>query len=122
MHNQLRKNALRKKRAMRVRKKVRGTSVKPRLSVWRGNKHVSVQLIDDEAGVTIASVGTLDRDLRDTEFNRKNVASAKKIGQLLAESAKEKGVDRVVLDRGPNKYHGVVAAVAEGAREGGLNF
>lgn len=122
MHNQTKKNSRRQKRAMRVRKKVQGTSVKPRLSVYRTNNHISAQLIDDVTGQTLVNAGTLSRELRATEFNRKGTASAKKIGTMVAEGALEKGISEVVFDRGCYKYHGLIAALADGAREGGLKF
>jgi large subunit ribosomal protein L18 len=122
MHNQRRKTALRKKRALRVRKRVRGTAQRPRLSVYRSNNQISAQLIDDVTGSTLASASSLSRELRAKEGNGRNQGTAKVIGQLLAEAAKEKGVEQAVFDRGYYKYHGVVAALADGAREGGLQL
>ncbi len=113
---------VRKKRVMRVRKKVRGSQGKPRLCVIKTNKNIHVQLIDDEKSLTLASTSTLSKDFRTTEFNKRNLSSAKQLGLKIAELAKEKAVKKVVFDRSGFKYHGVMAAVADGAREGGLEF
>lgn len=115
-------NDLRKRRAFRVRKHVRGTSEKPRLCVIKTNVHVHVQLIDDEKSLTLASTSTLSKDFRNTEFNHKFSASAKQLGIKIAELAKAKNIKKVVFDRGWFKYHGVLAAVADAAREKGLEF
>lgn len=120
--SQIKRNRVRKARSMRIRKRVRGDHAKPRLSVVRSCKQIYVQLIDDEQSATLASTSTLSKDFRNTEFNRKNIASGKQLGLKIAKLAKEKNVTTVVFDRGRFKYHGVVAAVAEGAREGGLIF
>jgi large subunit ribosomal protein L18 len=123
MINQTQKNQrLRTKRALRVRKHVQGTSVKPRLCVVKSNSHIQVQLIDDEAGVTIAGTSTFAKQFRETEFNRKNKASAKRLGQYIAEAAISKNIKEVVFDRGASKYHGVLAELADAARAGGLQF
>lgn len=113
---------VRKKRALRVRKHLRGTSDKPRLCVIRTNQNIHVQLIDDESSSTLASTSTISRDFRNTEFNKRNKTSAKQLGLKIASLAKEKSLKQVIFDRGPFKYHGVIAAVADGAREGGLEF
>ena len=110
----------RKRRHFRVRKKVRGTAERPRLSVFRSNKHVYAQLIDDVAGRTLASASTMEADLRGLEGDK--TAKARKVGELVAERAKAAGVTDVVFDRGGNRYAGRVAAIADGAREGGLNL
>lgn len=123
MINQNVKNKiLRVKRAIRVRKHLRGTALKPRLSVVKSNSHIQAQLIDDEAGVTIGSAATFSKEMRKTEFGRKNKASARKIGELIAEIAKKKNIKEVVFDRGPSKYHGILAELADAARAGGLQF
>lgn len=123
MINQSQKNhKLRVKRALRVRKHVRGTSLKPRLCVVKTNSHIQVQLIDDEAGITIVGTSTFSKQFRDTEFNRKNKASAKKLGEYIAEVAVGKNIKEVVFDRGSSKYHGVLAELADAARAGGLQF
>jgi large subunit ribosomal protein L18 len=114
------KTVARKRRHTRVRKKVTGTSVRPRLVVTRSARHMFVQVVDDTAGTTIASASTMEADLR--SFDGDKSAKAKKVGELVASRAKSAGVEAVVFDRGGNKYHGRVAALAEGAREGGLAF
>ena len=112
-------NKARQKRHKRVRGKISGTSQCPRLNVFRSDKHMYAQLIDDVAGVTLCAASTLDKD-----FNGYggNAEAAKKVGLALAQKAKEKGIVDVVFDRSGYVYHGRVAALAEGAREGGLNF
>jgi len=110
----------RKRRHVRVRKKVTGTAVRPRLAVHRSARHIFAQLIDDGAGHTLASASTLDTSIRDATGDKK--ARARQVGQLLASRAKEAGVTAVVFDRGGYAYHGRVAALADGAREGGLTL
>jgi large subunit ribosomal protein L18 len=105
-------------RHRRVRKKVFGTSERPRLAVFRSLKHISVQVIDDTTGVTLCSASSLEKDLKAPG----NTEGAKKVGEAIAKRAKEKGVERVVFDRGGFRYHGRVASLASGAREGGLEF
>jgi large subunit ribosomal protein L18 len=107
----------RERRHRRVRKKVRGTSERPRLAVFRSNKHVYAQVIDDVRGVTIAAASTKEKGFSGATAT---VGAAKEIGKLVAERAKAAGVDTVVLDRGGFKYHGRVAGVADAAREAGL--
>ena len=121
-NSQLHRNSIRKKRALRVRKTLRGSQEKPRLCVIKSGQHVYAHLIDDESALTLASVSTLSKEFRQTEYNRKNKDSAKQLGLKIAELAKEKNVKTVVFDRGRFKYHGVVASVADGAREGGLQL
>ena len=111
--------AQRIKRHKRVRAKVSGTPERPRLNVFRSEKNIYAQIIDDVNGVTLASANTLEKSF---EGAAGNCEAAKKIGLLLAERAKAKGIEQVVFDRGGYVYHGRVAALAEGAREGGLNF
>jgi large subunit ribosomal protein L18 len=106
------------RRHLRVRKKVSGTAVRPRLVVTRSTRHLFVQVVDDTVGRTLASASTMEADLRALDGDK--TAKAKKVGELVAERAKAAGVDAVVFDRGGNRYHGRVAAVADGAREGGL--
>ncbi len=123
MFNELSKKVkLKKKRALRVRKRLKGTLERPRLCVNKSNKHLSAQIIDDDAGKTLASVATCDKDLKGTEIGRKNRSSARQIGTKLAELAKKGNIKSVVFDRGGAKYHGLLAELAEGAREGGLEF
>ena len=114
------KSTARKRRHTRVRKRVTGTTARPRLVVSRSSRHLFVQVVDDSAGTTLASASTMEADLR--AFDGDKSAKAKKVGELLAERAKSAGVEAVVFDRGGNKYHGRVAALADGAREGGLAF
>ncbi len=121
-NSQTKINRNRKRRALHVRKRVRGTAEKPRLCVVKSNAHIHVQLINDEAAHTLASTSTLSGEFRQTEFNRKNKSSAHQLGLKIAELAQAKEVKKIVFDRGPFKYHGVIAAVADGAREGGLEF
>ncbi len=112
----------RKTRAMRVRKRLKGTSLKPRLSVYKSNNHLQVQLIDDENSVTLAGVSTSSKEFRETEFNRKSKASAQKLGEYIAEKAKQQSIKEVVFDRGPFKYTGLLAVLADAARNAGLKF
>lgn len=112
----------RKRRALRVRKAVRGTSEKPRLTVFRSNKHLLAQLIDDESHTTIVGVGTMSKDLKSSEFNKKSKGSAKEIGKRIAAAAKKNKIEKVVFDRGSYKYHGIIAELADAARSEGLKF
>lgn len=112
--------AARKRRHARVRKYVAGTAQRPRLVVSRSARHMVAQLVDDTAGRTLASASTLEADLRSAEGDK--TAKARKVGELIAERGKSAGVTAVVFDRGGNKYHGRVAAVADGAREAGLSL
>jgi large subunit ribosomal protein L18 len=106
------------RRRRRVRAKLRGSAERPRLSVYRSNRGVFAQLIDDDAGRTLASVSWTEPELRELD----SMEQAKRAGQLLAERAKGAGIETCVFDRGGYRYHGRVAAIAEGAREGGLEF
>lgn len=115
------RNASRKKRHLRIRKKIHGTAERPRLSVFRSNKHTYAQLIDDVNGQTLVSASTVDPSLKDVE-NGANVEAAKKVGELIAKRAQEKGLETVVFDRGGYIYHGRIKALAEAAREAGLKF
>ena len=112
------KSAAKARRHTRLRKKVIGTDERPRLVVTRSARHVFVQVVDDAKGHTVASASTMEADLRTFEGDK--TAKAHKVGELVAERAKSAGVDAVVFDRGGSKYAGRVAAVADGAREGGL--
>lgn len=109
-----------KRRHLRVRKRVFGTTERPRLAVFRSNRHMVAQVIDDQNGRTLAAASTLEAELR-SEGDSKTEA-ARKVGQAVAERAKAAGIEAVVFDRGGNKYHGRIAAVAEGAREAGLSL
>ena len=113
------KNAMRLHRHVRVRGKISGTPERPRLNVFRSNANIYAQIIDDVNGVTLVSANTLEKEF---EGATGNCEAAKKVGAVLAERAKAKGIEEVVFDRGGYLYHGRVAALAEGAREGGLNF
>jgi large subunit ribosomal protein L18 len=112
--------ASRARRQIRGRKKVSGTAARPRLVVTRSSRHITVQVVDDLVGKTLASASSMEADLRSFEGDK--VAKARKVGELVAERAKTAGVEGVVFDRAGNKYHGRVAALADGAREGGLAF
>ena len=108
-------------RHRRVRKKIYGTAARPRLAVYRTNKHLSVQVIDDETGHTLVAASTVEAGMR-SEGNGSSVAAATRVGTLIAERAKAAGIDKVVFDRGGFLYHGRIAAVAAAAREAGLEF
>ena len=110
--------AQRARRHARIRTYVSGTAARPRLCFTRSTRHMFVQVIDDVKGVTLASASTMQAELRAADLDK--TAKAKRVGELVAERAKAAGVEAVVFDRGGNKYHGRVAAVADGAREGGL--
>ena len=114
------KAAARIRRQVRGRKKISGSPERPRLVVSRSTRHLFAQIVDDTAGKTLACASTMESDLR--AFDGDKTAKAKKIGELLAERAKAAGVEAVVFDRGGNKYHGRIAAIADGAREGGLSL
>jgi large subunit ribosomal protein L18 len=114
------KAAARSRGQLRIRKRISGTAARPRLVVNRSARHVFVQVVDDSIGQTVASASTLEADLR--AFDGDKTAKAKRVGELVAERAKAAGVEAVVFDRGGNKYHGRIAAVADGAREGGLSL
>jgi large subunit ribosomal protein L18 len=112
--------AARGRRHLRVRKKVSGTTARPRLVVTRSSRHVFVQVVDDVQGRTLASASTMEADLRASDGDK--TAKARKVGELVAGRARDAGVETVVFDRGGNRYHGRVAALADGAREGGLSL
>ncbi|MFF0148319.1 MULTISPECIES: 50S ribosomal protein L18 [Amycolatopsis] len=115
-----RRRVAKTRRHFRLRKKVGGTPVRPRLAVKRSSRHIAVQVIDDLAGHTLVSASTLEADLRSFEGDKK--AKAAKVGELVAERAKAAGIEAVVFDRGGNAYHGRIAALADAAREAGLKF
>ncbi len=119
MLNRLDSNKARLKRHLRVRAKVSGTSDRPRLNVYRSAKHIYAQLIDDVKGVTIVSASTLEKSFEGSGGNKE---AAHKVGLSIAQKAKDAGITQVVFDRGGYLYHGRVKELAEGAREGGLNF
>lgn len=112
----------RRRRSYRVRKRTRGTTERPRLCVTRSHRNITAQLIDDLAGKTLASASTADKQLTKSVKYGGNIAAAEAIGKAIAERATKAGVSKVCFDRGPNKYHGRVAALAEAARAAGLEF
>mgnify|MGYP000931394611 CR=1 FL=1 len=114
------KQAARGRRHLRLRKKIVGTAARPRLVVNRSSRHVFVQVVDDAQGHTLVSASTLEADLRALTADK--TAKARKVGELIAERAKAAGITAVVFDRGGNRYAGRIAAIAEGAREGGLEL
>jgi large subunit ribosomal protein L18 len=116
------KNKARKRRHFRVRKKITGTAERPRLNVFRSSKHIYAQLIDDTKGNTLVSASTIDPELRGEIKNGGNVEAAQKVGALVAKRALEKGYKQVVFDRGGYLYHGRIQALADAAREAGLEF
>lgn len=115
-------NIARLRRQARVRRKVVGTDVRPRVCVFRSNKHIYVQVISDTQGKTLAAVSTLKGELAETNEKSKGVEAAKQVGLALAKACKEKNINRVVFDRNGFLFHGRVKALADGAREGGLQF
>jgi len=112
----------RNRRVLRVRRLLRAQVNRPRLTVRKTNSHIHAQIIDDIQGITLVGFSTRSKEFRDTEFNKKSRASARQIGTKIAEAALSKGVSQVVFDRGAAKYHGVLAELADGAREAGLKF
>ena len=111
-----------KRRIIRVRKKIRGTQERPRLAVRKSLRHIYAQIIDDVTGKSLVQVSDLSPDLREEVQNKSKTETSEMVGKLIAEKAKEQGIERVVFDRHGNSYHGRVKAVAEGAREGGLKL
>lgn len=116
------KSRIRMKRAMRVRKKVRGTAEVPRMCVIKTNKHIQVQIIDDEAHKTLCSASTMSKELKGTEFSGKSKASAAKLGEIIAQAAVGLKIKKVKFDRGQFKYHGILAELADAARNAGLQI
>lgn len=114
------KAVARKRRHSRVRKKLSGTAERPRLVVTRSARHILVQIVDDTVGKTLASASTMEKELKSAAGDKS--AKSREVGKLLASRAKTAGISAVVFDRGGNKYHGRIAALADGAREGGLEF
>ena len=110
------------KRKLRVRKALRGSALKPRMCVVKTNKHIHIQLIDDIDGLTLVSASTIEKSIRGTDQARKSKENAKTLGMNIAKQAIEKKIEAAIFDRGKNKYHGILAEVAEGAREGGLKL
>lgn len=118
----VKRNVRRRRRMLRVRKQVRGSAEKPRLSVFKSNMHIFAQLIDDDKGFTIASAGTVMKDFREKKLGKRSKDAAQLVGVKLAKAAKQMNISCAVFDRGFNKYHGLLAAVADAARETGLQF
>jgi len=120
MINKVSRNEVRKARHERVRAKVSGTSATPRLNVFRSNSNIFAQIIDDEKGITLVSASSIDKELK--LENGSNIEAAKKVGELIAKRAKKAKITKVTFDRGGYLYHGRVAALADAARENGLEF
>ncbi len=116
------RNMRRKRRQMSTRKYVKGTTERPRLTVFKSNHHLCAQLIDDETGVTIASAGTLSKEFRNKNLGKRSKEAAREIGMKIAETAKQKNIQKFVFDRGHYKYHGLLAELANAARESGIQF
>ena len=119
--NQIKKKLQRKRRRRRIRKRIVGTMEKPRLVVYRSLRNIEAQIVDDLAGHSLVGLSTLSRELDKSRFENR-IEQGKEVGKLLARKAQEKGIEQVLFDRGGFSYHGIVKAVAEGAREGGLQF
>ncbi|GAB5412255.1 MAG: 50S ribosomal protein L18 [Chlamydiales bacterium] len=118
----IKRNRKRTKRALRNHKRARGSSERPRLSVFKSNTHISAQIIDDETGCTLVSYSTLSKEVKGSDNGKKSKASASHIGEKLGTLAKEKAITKVVFDRGRFKYHGLLKELADGARKAGLQF
>lgn len=116
------RNESRMRRKLRVRSKIHGTAERPRLSVFRSSKHIYAQVIDDDAGKTLAAASTLSKDVRDSLGDVTKTEAARKVGEAIAKLCLERGVKKVVFDRGGYKYHGRVSALADAARKAGLEF
>jgi large subunit ribosomal protein L18 len=112
----------RQRKHERVRKRVKGSSARPRLNVFRSSKHIYAQIVDDDLGQTLATASTLSKELKAQLKSGANKAAAKAVGQLIAQKAKQKNISQVVFDRGGYLYHGRISELANGAREGGLKF
>lgn len=122
MYKQIDRKSIVQKRHYRLRRRLAGTSERPRLAIFRSGKHMYAQVIDDTAHTTLVSASTVDPDLRKTIKSGANLEAAQQVGALIAKRAKEKGIEAVVFDRGGNLYHGRIAALAASAREAGLQF
>ncbi|MBO8161950.1 MAG: 50S ribosomal protein L18 [Thermosipho sp. (in: Bacteria)] len=116
------KNWRRKKRHLSIRKKIRGTADRPRLCVYKSEKHIYAQIIDDDKGHTLVAASTLDKELKEVLSKTWNKEAAREVGKLIGKRAIEKGIKKVVFDRGGYRYHGRVKELADGAREAGLEF
>jgi large subunit ribosomal protein L18 len=122
MLTQISRETRRQRIHVRLRKRLSGGSQSPRLSVFRSGNHIYAQVVDDARGATLVSASSLDKEVRETLKNGGNIAAAKVVGQVLARRAKKAGIDRLVFDRGGYAYHGRVKALADAARESGLQF
>lgn len=122
MLKKVNKNKKRQKRHLRARNKIQGTPERPRLNVYRSLNHIYAQIIDDINGNTLASASTLDNEIKESVESTGNKEAARKVGEAVAKKAVEKGIETVIFDRGGYIYHGRVKELAEGARDGGLNF
>jgi large subunit ribosomal protein L18 len=122
MFKETTRNDVRRRIHLRIRKKIRGTTERPRLAIFRSLNHIFAQVIDDDQGVTVASASSLDKETGLGQGSGGNVAGAKVVGAEIAKRAKAKGIERVVYDRGGYPYHGRVKALADAAREAGLKF
>ena len=122
MQKMIDRDAIRRRIRYRIRKKVTGTAEKPRLAVFRSDKHIYAQAIDDGTGQTVAQASTLDADLKEKVQRGGNVDAAKAVGGVIAARLKDKGIENVVFDRGGYLYHGRIKALADAAREAGLKF
>jgi large subunit ribosomal protein L18 len=123
MENRLKKRyGQRARRLLRVRKQLKGTALKPRLSVLKSNKHLAIQVIDDESSKTLFSASTMTQEMKALQFGKKSKDAAKQLGIKIAELAKKHNIEKVVFDRGRYKYHGLLAELADSAREAGLQF
>lgn len=116
------RNIRRKRRKLSMKKRVRGSAERPRMAVFKSNRNLFVQLIDDDKGYTLASASTLMKELDNSEFKKKGKESARYLGELIAKRAKDQNIESVVFDRGHFKYHGLLAELANSAREAGLRF
>ncbi|MCX8069775.1 MAG: 50S ribosomal protein L18 [Thermodesulfovibrionales bacterium] len=116
------KKIAQQRRHERIRKKINGTEVRPRVSVCKSLKHIHVQIINDEKGHTLVSASTLSKEFSNITTNKSNIKTAIEIGKIIAEKAQQKGIKKVVFDRGGYKYHGCIKALADSMRENGLEF
>ena len=122
MDNKENRKAIREKKHARLRNRFSGTAERPRLAVYRSNKHIYAQIIDDDAQKTLAAAGTVEKEIADAIDNTDDIAAAEKVGEVIAQRAAEKGIKQVVFDRGGYIYQGKIAALAEAARKAGLEF
>jgi len=122
MVNKENRKAIREKKHARLRNRFSGTAERPRLAVYRSNKHIYAQIIDDDAQKTLAAAGTVEKEIADAIDNTDDIAAAEKVGEVIAQRAAEKGIKQVVFDRGGYIYQGKIAALAEAARKAGLEF